>query len=249
MKADIVADIGNSRIKCGRCTIDRVREVAVLSDNPANWQEQCDRWQVNPGIRWVIAGVQPAKRDQLVEWVRARGDRVLVLHASRQLPLDIALDHPDRVGIDRLLNAIAAKRRRANRRRAIIVDAGSAVTVDVVNEAGAFTGGAVFPGIRLMAKALNDHTALLPLVSVDSDIPDLPAVTTADAMKAGIFFAVVGGIRALIGELESGQITADIFLTGGDSGLVAPALPTQIVLWPEMTLEGIRISAELLPDE
>ena len=82
------------------------------------------------------------------------------------MPLEVELEHPDKVGIDRLLNAVAANRRRQEHVAAILVDAGSAVTVDYLDGNGVFRGGAIFPGFRLMARALHDYTALLPIVDI-----------------------------------------------------------------------------------
>jgi type III pantothenate kinase len=99
-----------------------------------------------------------------------------------------------------------------------------------------------------MAQSLHDYTALLPLIDVPRTMPPLPGKNTPSAMEAGVFWAVVGGIRALIEEY-SALATADpqIFLTGGDSPLLRPALRGNVVLWPEMTLEGLRLTAEALP--
>jgi type III pantothenate kinase len=249
MRADFVADVGNSRIKWGRCLGNRVCETVSLPIDTEDWEKQYRAWRSTGAARWVVSSVNPGKLAVLLEWIKAHGDFARVLDSAKQLPLQIDLEAPDRVGIDRLLNAVAA-RHRCPGNAAIIVDVGSAVTVDLVNASGAFAGGAIFPGVRLMAKALNEHTALLPLVSLDGEIPSVPGKSTVAAMKAGIFAAVTGGVQSLIEKLrptEECQVT--VFVTGGDAHLVAPALPMQTTMWPEMTLEGIRLSAENLPDE
>src|SRR5438552_2174041 len=150
MKADLVADVGNSRIKWGLCLANRIGDVATLSpENSTEWQQQSDAWRITSEAHWVVAGVHPARRDALVQWIMARGSHVSVLDSSRQLPIKVLVNAPDRVGIDRLLNAVAARHRCSKGKGAVIIDAGSAVTVDWVDEAGAFAGGAIFPGVRL----------------------------------------------------------------------------------------------------
>jgi type III pantothenate kinase len=196
MKPDIVVDVGNSRIKWGRCQADRVAElVALPPDDPDAWQRQLDLWDSGGEHLWAVSDVHPQRRDRLVEWLRGRGDRVELLDWPR-LPLTVGLPHPERVGIDRLLNAVAASswRRRAG---AVLVSAGSAVTVDWLDEASVFRGGAIFPGLRLMAQALHEHTALLPLIQVQQADPPLPGTSTPEAMQAGIYWAAAGGIKAL----------------------------------------------------
>jgi type III pantothenate kinase len=242
VKIDVVADVGNSRIKWGRCGEGRLAEVVSLSAGDVSaWQQQLEAWQPQRPQTWIVTGVHPPRRGQLVQWLRRQGQTVHLLERAAELPLQVQLEHPDRVGIDRLLNAVAANSRREPNQAAAIVDAGSAVTVDFVDEAGVFRGGAIFPGLRLMAQALSDHTALLPLIEVRKPAP-LPGASTTAAIQAGVFWAVAGGIEALLRELRT-KGAKEVFLTGGDAVLLSPHLQGDVVLWPEMTLEGIRLSA------
>jgi type III pantothenate kinase len=193
-----------------------------------------------------VSGVHPQRRDRLADWLRHRGDTVHVLTLAQQLPLQVALQHPDWAGIDRLLNAVAVNTRRRPHSPAIIVDAGSAVTVDYVDENGTFRGGAIVPGLRLMAEALHDHTALLPLVEV-LEPPAPLGTSTILAMQSGIFHALTGGIDLLIRRLAPPTVQVDIFFGGGDADLLAPHLSVPATVWPLMTLEGLRLSARNLP--
>jgi type III pantothenate kinase len=248
MQPDIVVDVGNTRIKWGRCQAARVSEFAsVASDPTPEWDRYFIDWNIEPGAVWVISGVDPARRDALIAWVREREGIVYLLESPAQLPIRVELARPEWVGIDRLLNAVAAASRRAEGAPAIIVGAGTAVTVDCIDATGAFTGGVILPGFRLMAHALHEHTALLPLVAVDAEAPPYPAKSTIDAMKTGIFAAVTGGVQSLIGQLQSrtGK-SPQVFATGGDAGLIVPALPASAIHWPMMTLEGIRLSVKEL---
>src|SRR5439155_7216380 len=151
-------------------------------------------------------------------------------------------------------NAVAAKNRVQRKVSIIIIDAGSAVTVDWVDDDGAFRGGAIFPGLQLMAKALHDYTAALPLVQIRTDPPSmwpsLPSTFTDSAIKGGIFWAVAGGIKAVTRQLMANANALRhhvIYLTGGDAKMLATVLDAEVELWPSMTLEGIRIAAEALP--
>jgi type III pantothenate kinase len=249
MKPDIVVDVGNTWVKWGRCGPAGVADrVSLPHADVAAWAEQRQRWQSALPLSWVISGVQPAQRDRLVEWVRQQGDTVFLLDNPKDLPLFVRLEHPERVGVDRLLDAVAANARRPPETPAVIVDAGSAVTVDYVDCEGAFRGGAIFPGLRLMSQALHDYTALLPLVDVAAEVPLLPGTCTPSAMRAGIFWAVAGGAAALIRALGSpAGPTPAVYVTGGDAGVVVKGLGSDVILWPDMTLEGIRLSAEALP--
>lgn len=244
MSTSIVVDVGNSRMKWGRCEPDRVAEAAALPlDRPEIWQEQWRQWDLTPEVAWTLAGVNPPVIHQLADWLRSQRAVVRLLEHYQQLPLEVNVEAPEQVGIDRLLNAVAANAKRTAGAGAVIIDAGSAVTVNWVDESGVFRGGAIFPGLRLMAKALSAFTAKLPEVPVSSPTP-MPGASTAKAIQAGVFGAVVGGIEKLLWQLlEHVQQPPCIFLTGGDAHLVAPAVDARVEIWPNMTLEGIRLAA------
>src|SRR5437763_574301 len=167
---DVIVDVGNARIKWGLCGAAAVTAVAALPpDDPAAWQGQLDAWRLAGPLRWTVSGVHPARRQRLADWLVARGDVVDVVASPERLPLRTALPQPEKAGIDRLLNAVAVNGRRRPAAAAVIVDAGSAVTVDLVEGHGVFQGGAILPGLRLMARALHDYTALLPVVQIEGE--------------------------------------------------------------------------------
>jgi type III pantothenate kinase len=256
-----VADVGNSRIKWGLTAGDKVQALASLPHgDPDSWQKQLHLWSLEGPGKWIVAGVHPGQRQALVDWLRQQGQEVEQLVDWSVLPLRVALDHPERAGIDRLLNAVAANERRPGQRPALIIDAGSAVTVDWVDASGVFRGGTIFPGLRLMAQALHDYTALLPLVQVSAETLSLslPATTTLTAMQQGILWAAVGGILAIGHQLcLTSASGCAAYLTGGDARLLHPALEPirsldgfrlpPITLWEAMTLEGLRLTAGVLP--
>lgn len=256
MKPAVVVDVGNSLIKWGRCADGGIVEkVALPHDEVESWDRQLTTWQMFEPADWVVCGVRPQGRDELVKWLRRRGDQVRVIESAAQLPLRVQLEHPDRVGIDRLLDAVAANALRRQDKPAAVIDAGSAVTVDWVDAQGAFNGGSIFPGLRLMAQSLHDYTALLPLIQVN-DVAPLPGRSTPAAMHAGIFWAVAGGIVSLVEQLAAQTSTADldVFFTGGDTALLAATVEHMLSghsSWrfharPNLTLEGILVTAEAL---
>jgi type III pantothenate kinase len=247
MKVDIVAEVGNTRIKWGKCGPEGVGEYVSLPVDEAAWEKQIKEWNLGESIYWAVAGVQPGSRDQLVKWLRQRKDPVQVLDNYLKLPLQVQVRTPEHVGIDRLLNAVAAKWEGGRVDCTIMVDAGSAVTVDWLDEKGVFRGGAIFPGCRLMALALHTYTALLPRVELLEPNPPLPGTDTTSAMRAGIYWAVAGGIKALIRQFKGSYRHTKVFLTGGDAALLLPVMESDIRYWPQMTLEGVRLSAEIQP--
>src|SRR5690349_5957028 len=99
MTPHVVVDIGNTRIKWGRCTQNAIQETASLPHGDLTaWQQQIDNWQMPAPVIWVVSGVNPAALEQLKDWALRRGDTVLVLDKAKLLPLETQLEHPDKAG-------------------------------------------------------------------------------------------------------------------------------------------------------
>ena len=88
-------------------------------------------------------------------------------------------------------------------RPAVVIDVGTAITVDLVSAEGAFLGGAILPGIAMSARALHEFTDLLPLVDMSELAAPPPALgdSTEAAMRSGLFWGAVGAVRQLIEQL------------------------------------------------
>src|SRR5687768_11315485 len=107
MKPAVVVDVGNTRIKWGHCADDRITKMASLAHNDDDaWQRQMTAWQIPASSVWAVSGVQPKQRDRLCAWLAGQGHETVVVNSYRQLPLHIDVDYPDKVGLDRLLNAV-----------------------------------------------------------------------------------------------------------------------------------------------
>ena len=157
------------------------------------------------------------------------------------IPLKTNVAAPERVGADRLLAALAAWRCAGD--ACIVVDCGTAITVNSVRADGTFLGGAIFPGLALMARALAQGTALLPEFTVPETAPKIGKNTT-EAMAAGILHGVTGAVANLI--IVAGEVVGEdarVFLTGGDAPRLAAFLPLDCrEVHPDLVLEGMAIA-------
>lgn len=203
------------------------RDVDQLVARKANTISTDEPWN------WAIASVNRPSTTRLVEWIRChRPSDSIFLLAATDLPIPVGLPSPDRVGIDRLLDAVAANALRHPDHVAVVVDAGSAITVDLVSSEGVFCGGAILPGMQMSARAMYQFTDMLPLLETSEMLEHIPAVgrTTEHAMRSGLFWGTVGAIREMVYRMseESAQLEGvselgvDLFLTGG-MGSVAGA--------------------------
>ena len=159
----------------------------------------------------------------------------------------VEVEQPDKVGADRLVNGVAVNRLRERRVPAIIIDMGTALTIDVVSAEGAFIGGAIAPGVATSARALHEFTYALPLVEVSATPPPALGRSTAEAIVSGLYWGAVGAARELVQKLTEEVGEAEIYLTGGAGTLFAGVLtaegrrPPQFI--PHLTLAGIAIAA------
>jgi type III pantothenate kinase len=185
---------------------------------------------------------------RLIDWLRSNRpqDRVALL-AAGDLPLAVELPRPDMVGVDRLLDAVAANVLRPANRPAVVVDVGTAITVDLVSRQGAFCGGSILPGIAMSARALHEFTDLLPLLDISELDAPPPALgdSTESAMRSGLFWGAIGAVRQLIEQL-AGDDQPLVVLTGGGGPVVAGLLGRSAQWAPHLTLSGIALTGEEL---
>ena len=251
MIREVPVDIGNTRIKFG--LLDEadipIAAASLPSDDPATWAAQLAAWGFTSVRRWLVASVHPARLTQFREWAASRGEPVSVIDNYQQLPLQVEVETPTAVGIDRLLNAVAVKERLPKGTPGVIVDVGTAVTVDLLSPFHAFVGGAILPGPRLMFESLHRQTAKLPLIATHA-IPRQtpPGTNTRDAMTAGVMAAQFGAAEYLVREYA--RLSSNppwVVLTGGALGSLGEhQFPEaqRTMVDPFLTLQGIVLSAE-----
>jgi type III pantothenate kinase len=251
---DVVVDIGNTRMKWGLCRGARIERMAALQTaNLEAWAARAERWQLPRSAKWVITGVNPRPLIPFVQWLEARGDSFEAIASYEQIGLPLAVDQPERVGIDRLLTALAAVRRVPAGCPVTTINVGTAMTIDYVGPDGIFLGGVILPGPRTMARSLRDHTAALPLVDAEpQELCDYCGKNTVDAIQIGIQLALVGAAdEAVLQFAYDVKQPVSVFITGGGMRYFASepfaAETREIVLDPRLTLDGVRIAAGALP--
>jgi type III pantothenate kinase len=142
---------------------------------------------VNP--EWMAA-VKKIAQEQLDEKVLEVG-----IGKDVPLPMELDVDEPAKVGVDRIMAAFAAYS--VVEDAVIVADFGTAVTIDAVDEKGVFLGGVILPGFDISADALNRYTAALPKIG-EIKMPKKPfGRNTADAINNGIYFAAIGALETV----------------------------------------------------
>lgn len=251
----IAVDIGNTRLKLGCFAADACRAMLPQPSKTLSVDvehlEDIAPWlaPVSPGgCRWLVGSVQRHYTRKLLDWLEAEAPEASVtLLKAADLPLHVTVPQPEAVGIDRLLGAVGANALRPAGRPAVVVDLGTAITVDQIGPDGAFRGGAIFPGIAMAARALHEFTDLLPLVDMTELVepPPVLGTTTQAALRSGLFWGAVGGIRELATRL-SPEGRPVVFLTGGAAPHVARLIAHEAQYVPHLVLGGIALTATAL---
>lgn len=241
---NLLLDVGRSRLKLGR---DGPGGVALVGRFEAGDREalRAALERLRPDAAALHMADGEPDPDALARWLEtvwgAPAVRVRAAAAGRGLRLHY--ERPETFGVDRLL-ALRAARARAGG-ACLVVDAGTAVTVDGLSADGAHCGGWIGPGYRLQRAAL---ASLLELGPPPAAAPEqLVCDGTDRAVEAGIWRLLAGGIDRMCAELRAGPLAADapVFGCGGDAERLADWCRTRWEPAPDLVLEGLaRVARE-----
>lgn len=254
----LLADVGNTRIKLAAVIepsaprklpiIGRRQDLVSRDFRPEHFASWLDAAAAGPAVV-LVAAVHHAAAARLeaviAELTATRRHPVRqqrITHAH--LPIEVGVAEPHRVGIDRVAGCAAAAVLARPGRAAIVVDCGTATTVDMVGQDGRFLGGAILPGPALLARALAEGTSRLPEVAaLDHDLPPaMPGRSTQQAIAAGIGWGMRGAVARLVAEAQAASGgDAELFLTGGSRGVVRDALPGAVEI-ADLVLAGIGLA-------
>ncbi len=200
----------------------------------------------------VIASVHRGIAEKLLTRLQLRPWKKLLSLRAADLPLTVNVAEPEKVGIDRLLGALAVNQLRRPNAAAIAIDMGTATTVDLISADGAFEGGAIVAGPTLALEALHAGTASLPQLdaSVLATPPKAVGKSTIEAMASGAYWGAIGAVRELARQLAQGcPADPQLFLTGGGAEGMSSYVGLQDQpprYLPHLVLSGIRLAAERL---
>jgi type III pantothenate kinase len=154
--------------------------------------------------------------------------------------MSLAVEHPERVGIDRVCSAAAAYD--VIGRACVAASFGTAITIDCVNDEGVFMGGAILPGVALQARSLHEGTAALPLVKIEAT-HTVYGASTEEAITNGVLLGIVGALREIV-ERYATDLHAwpQLVATGGNAELIAGECDFVDNVVPDLCLRGIALA-------
>ena len=251
----LVLDIGNSSTKAGLLAggdVVRTQRIGHTEPDPARTLR---RFVGTDAVeRAGLASVVPAVTQTLLPVLAdLAGQAPLIAGPALTLPFALCYETPHTLGTDRLAAAAAAWRRHGadaegRARPVVAIDAGTAVTYEVIDASGRYLGGAIAAGPDLVRDGLVRGTAQLPLV--EADLPADPiGRSTRNALQAGIMFGFVDGVAGMLRRVQEALGAAPfVVATGGWGGLLAEQLAAVDHLDPHLVLHGLGVLLALNPD-
>ena len=236
----LLIDAGNARIKSALWngdSLSNLNPIATLSDaSPTDWQTIA----IPAGVAISnVAGADVAAK--LNAWVAAAWSLEPAFASVQTLAAGIATryDNPAQLGVDRWLAAIGGYHTIGG--AVAVVDAGTAITVDVVDGSGAHLGGTIAPSLALMVESLTRNTARLRLDSIEHT--DSVATNTATAISMGCIDALAGGIERMQHKInEMFGTDYEWIITGGEAPQVMEVCATEFRHIPDLVLRGLALA-------
>ena len=208
---NLIIDIGNNSAKFFLFNGEQI----VLHTRRENTRfDVIDEWNRLYDIDKAIVSSVIADSCELQNELQKLQCPIVRFNSCTPLPLEINYRTPGTLGSDRLAAAVGAWNE-ATGRNLLVIDAGSAITIDFVSKDGKFNGGNIAPGIKMRLKALHEYTSRLPMVDKEGDTPTI-GYDTETAIRSGVINGICHEIEGYINEFKQKYCDLLVFLTGGD---------------------------------
>ncbi|SDQ06649.1 type III pantothenate kinase [Flagellimonas zhangzhouensis] len=237
---NLVIDIGNTLVKYAVFE-NRTLIFDQSSESGLFLSKIKELFELYPKIRKAIissVGTLDRKERDIV----AMFCKVHVLSNASKVPFKNSYATPQTLGVDRIALATAAFYQNP-RGNTLVIDAGTCITYDMVNNFGEYVGGAISPGVQMRYNAMHNQTAGLPQLKPD-DFLDFIGNSTSSCMHSGVINGVAREVDGVIEQYVSRFQDLTVILTGGDSHFFAKRLKNTIFANSKFLLEGLNCLLE-----
>ena len=188
----------------------------------------------------IIASVVPPVFNSVRTGViKVIGKQPMVVGPGLKTGLNIRVDIPSQVGSDRIVIAVAALAE--YEAPLILLDLGTATTIDVVEPGNTYVGGIIAPGVKISSDALTNRAAMLPGISLDKP-KSVIGKNTVDCMRSGMMYGTAAMIDGLVDRIEEELgYRATLVATGGMAQFVTPLCKREIILEKDLLLKGLNL--------
>ncbi|MFT7589541.1 MAG: type III pantothenate kinase [Limisphaerales bacterium] len=241
----LILDFGNTRDK-----------VAIFKSNKLNWRKTCAERLDLSGLRQICEEFKPEAailssttedRQELRDWLNKNLQFLLLTHETK-VPFTNAYASPATLGRDRIA-LIAAARIHYPQGPVLVIDAGTCITYDLLDNQDVYHGGAIAPGIWMRLQAMHTFTAKLPLVSLQNHLEKsqdsmakvaLIGDSTVHSMQSGALHGAAAEIDGIIDRYRAEFEGLNILLTGGDHITLVSLLKNRIFATRDLVPEGLN---------
>lgn len=239
-------DIGNTRTNIGLYKDSLVKKFWILSKDLEDGLEEVLSENISDVkiTGAVIGSVVKGFEDKITAVLRKiYGIETVIISFNSKLPIKLGVDYPEKLGVDRLINGAYAYNK--FNQSVIVIDCGSAITLDVVNNEGKFLGGIIALGLKNQLQAISSYTSALPELSL-KNIETNIGKNTQEAILSGVINGTASMIDGMIEKCSKEfwnrlSNKPKIILTGGDAGFIQSYLKTKIDIVDEnFTLNGLK---------
>jgi type III pantothenate kinase len=232
---NLIADIGNSRNKFALIDNGKLKSVMLLESLKED--VICKFFNQNGKAERAIVSSVAADEKEISLLLEPYINKIICFGSNTPLPIRVTYDRTT-LGADRLAAAVAAASLFPERNN-LIIDFGTAITIDLVTAEGIFERGNISPGLQTRYNALNHYTARLPLLQPSGNAP-LLGQNTAEAIMGGVENGIMFEIEGYINRLETSYLSLNVIFTGGDAAFFARMLKSDIFVDPDLVLKGLN---------
>jgi len=233
---NLIIDIGNSQVKVAIFNNRKILKSMTMDEFTS--VELYELKTLYPDLSKAILCSVADRDEKLVELLNKEFELFIELNHLTPVPIENLYESKESLGPDRLAAAVAANYLFPDS-DLLVIDAGTAITYDVVDHNNRYMGGNISPGLATRFKALHDFTGKLPLVESSDQWP-LIGKTTEEAIRTGVQAGILFEMDAMIDRIRDNWIDCKVILTGGDSFFFDEKLKNAIFVMFELTLWGLN---------
>lgn len=233
---NLVIDIGNSRTK-----IAVFQKQEIIHDELFEALHEKDLYRLQKkysGLNQVIISSVKDYRDELKSYLGTSFETFIELSAKTPLPLINRYDTPATLGKDRLAAVVGATVLFPGK-NVLVIDAGTAITYEVITAQNEYLGGNISPGLQTRFRALHHFTGRLPLSNINEEA-NLIGKSTESAIQAGVQYGLLFEIEKYIEHFNTIYENLEIIITGGDAKFFDKKLKNSIFVNFNLTLIGLN---------
>jgi len=233
---NLIIDIGNSQVKVAIFNNRKILKSIILDE--FNSDVLYELKTLYPELSQAILSSVATRDEMLLEILNKEFDLFIELTHKTPLPIENLYESKESLGSDRLAAVVGANHFFPNA-DLLVIDAGTAITYDVIDHNNCFLGGNISPGLATRFKSLHEYAKKLPLVDSADQWP-LIGKTTEEAIRAGVQAGILFEMDAMIDRIRDTWIDCKVILTGGDSFFFDKKLKNPIFVMFELTLLGLN---------